>query len=391
MTKVNPAADIYNKEFSPLMGNPGQVDLSLLTDRATAISGAGIYLYCPPVAVNNYLNLVTREMVLKREYLHRRQPVHYLRISGLPLRQFRTEELTELLFWLCTYFNVLDGSNAERRINLAPDQCSSANLALLKGLGFNNIRLCVDASIAGPDRSLDPVFRAINDIHNYRNSLSGEIIISADTSAVYMDALLELLIESKAAELEFNWEGDKPELADSQQASHGLYRHIAGRMDQEAYQLIGNKCFKHRDHQDLLLLCNNRLRYGPWGFYSCATSQWLGLGIGSAGIAADYLYRNAPTASDYQRLIMAGKPPVTGWSNGPISKEQAFRFIQSLYCFHRVEKDFFASHQLLLDTFNARGWIREDGGYMTLTAEGTLNLANISNLYSRLVHHDRTN
>lgn len=373
------------------MGNPRQVDLSLLPDRGTVINGAGLYIYCPLMFISSYLSLVTREMAVKKQYLSPRQPVHYLRIRGLPFRQFHAEELTELLFWLCSHFNVLDGVNVERSISLAPDQCSSSNLALLKGLGFNDIRICIDASIAGSDRSLDPVFRAINDIHNYRNNnLNSEIIFSADTSPVYMDALLKLLIGSGVAELEFSWNGDSPRLADDQRASHGLYRHIAQRLSQDGYQLIGNKCFKHESHRDLLLLKKNRLCYGPWGFYSRATPEWLGLGLGSAGIAAGYLYHNASDINTYEKLIKAGQSPVTGWSNKPISEEQAFRFIQSLYCFHRVDKGYFANHPELLKTFIAKRWIIDHGHSITLTPEGTLNLANISNLYSRCDTNDPT-
>ncbi|MFA5630922.1 MAG: hypothetical protein WC997_05390 [Porticoccaceae bacterium] len=381
---MNLATNFTSNAFSRLLDNAAGQEPFNLGGKITAINAAGIYVYTPTAPVDDYVSLLCQEMLIKKNYLSRRQPVQYLRIHGLPLRQFSSDELTELLFWLCSHFNVLDGTVVERSIQLTPEHCSANNLALLKGLGFNNIRLSVDASIAGPDRSLDAIRQAITRISDYRNTrLSCEISFSSDTSAVYLGALSKVLIDAQFSELEFVWQAQFPQPMRELETVQQLFANITAVLESSSYRALGNKCFKHRDSRDFILMKHNQLSYGPWGFHNAAACDWLGLGIGASGMISGYLYHNSGDPESYRVRVSCHQSPVAKWSERPLNRDQAFEFIQIIYCHQRISRHFFAGREKLLQALFDHDWIVRDGEFIRLTTGGVLNIATIAALYSQ--------
>jgi len=381
---VNLAINFTSDAFSRLLDNAAGQEPFNLGGKVTAINAAGIYLNAPAIPISEYVGLLCQEMLIKKNYLSRRQPVHYLRLHGLPLRQFSNDELTELLFWLCSHFNVLDGSTGERSVQLTPEQCSANNLALLKGLGFNKIRLSIDASIAGPDRSLDAVQQAIHRVSDYRNTrLACEVSFSADTSPVYLRALGKVLIDAQCSEIELLWQTQTPQPLRELDVVQHLFTAATKLLAGASYRALGRGCFKHRDSCDLVLLKHNQLSCGPWGFHNAAACDWLGLGVGASGMISGYLYHNCRDPQDYSTHIRRHESPVTKWSERPLLKDQAFEFIKLIYCHHRISRHYFASRERLLQTLFDHKWVERDGEFIQLTAQGVINIATIGALYSQ--------
>lgn len=379
-----PATPSDNRQFSQLFGNVPRVAPTVLNARTPSIASAGISIYSPPSLVNNYLELIARELLLKKDHLSLRQPVVYLRLLGLPFRQFSAEQLTELVFRLCSSYNLVDGSRGERSINLAPADCISDNLALLKGLGFNRMGLWLDATIAGPDRSLEPVRKAIANINAYSGyAICPDIFLSAYTSPDYLEMLVKFLIDCDVAEFRFHCNQYAMAAVNNESLTRATFTNIVTLLTDAAYQVLGDKCFLRSNHQDIALRSRGNLNYGPWGFYSKTVSEWLGLGIGAEGMLGGHLYQNATSSSDYRRLIESGHSPVANWSNNPLDQEQAFAFVQQLYCQHRVAGEFFNQRPDLLKTMIARNWLEKKGSLYNLTNEGILHLTTICHIYNR--------
>ena len=341
-------------------------------------------MYSPFSVVNGYINLLAREIRLKKDFLSSRQPVCSLRLKGFPLRQFNAEQLTELMFRLCCHFKVQEGERGERAISLSPEQCVSDTLALLKGLSFNNIQLRIDTSIAGPDRSLDPIRRAVHAIQEFSGfRISADIVFSADTSPLFLEKLVAFLSQAQVVEIAFHRNMEGPASPGDHRICTQTFNRIADVAGQYGYRLIGDRCFKKTDHPDFHLRDQGMLSYGPWGFYSTALSEWLALGVAAEGMMGGYLYHNAAEVNDYRGLIEEEKPPVYGWSSKPVDQEEVFDFIQNLYCLHRVGRQFFRHRETLLDSLKVMGWLSESKDDLYLTPEGVSNMATICNLYSR--------
>ncbi len=371
-------------EFSSLLAYPADFEHTALSHRLPSIARGGIVIRAPRIRIDNYLNLITRELALKRDYLPSRQAVYSLRLQGFPLRQFNSEELTELIFRLCSKYRILEGSQGERTACLTLEQCTSDHLALLRGLGFNHIQIAIDASIAGPDRSLDPVSRALAGIAEFAAyGIGAGVDVGADTSPIYAEKLIALLTAAGLEEIDVNLDHQGLEQAGDQDACLQLFTQICALLKGANYTLMGDKCFKKSGHPDLKLLASGNLAYGPWGFHSAATRDWLALGARAEGMIAGYLYHNLDIGEGYETSIQRGVTPVNRWSPHPVAGDEAFRFIQQLYCYHRVDQDFFSSRQPLLARLLALGWLVEESGCWTPTQDGLRNLGVMCTLFSR--------
>lgn len=379
-------AELYssNSEFSPLWGGQARPPPCARENRLTSIAGAGVNINFPRSKISDYLGLLCREILLKSDYLCPRQSAHYLRLKGLPLLQLTSEELTELVFRLCSRFNILDGNQGERTLSLTPEQCKPDAMALYKGLGFNGLRLHIDASIASHDRSIDAIRKAVDNIRNYSGYQLGiDIIFGTDTSSVFLERLATYLIGSQACEIEFHWEGRDASQSYSSTAFRDLYLQMCTLMADANFVLFADRCFKCQDHPDIALRDSGRLAYGPWGFHSTACADWLSFGPGADGMIAGYLYHNAIDLNIYQQMVLANQPPVVGWSRHALAEEPVFALIQGFYCHHRVSRKLFSNCPSFLESLKTLGWLLANNDTCELTAAGKFNLERICNLYSR--------
>lgn len=375
--------NIYQNEFSQLLENPIARIPEELQRKLPTIARAGISILFPARRMEDFLQLIASELAIQQTFLSPTQPVCCLRMRGFPLRQCSVEQLTELLFRLCTRYKILEAENGERKIDLTHEQCTSDHLALLKGLGFNHIRVFVDGSIAGHDRSLEPVKRAISTIHDFSGfSVGIEVLYSADTSRDYLKNLVNYLFECGIDEIEFQRNQASPMLPQELRISHETFRILVETLQKAGYRLLGDRCFKREDHGDFALLEEGKLGYGPWGFYNSAITEWLGLGPGADGLIAGYLYHNSSNLDIYRSSLSENRSPICSWSRQPVVKEKAFEFIQHLYCEHRVSRELFYGRMPLLEKFKERNWIEENNKGCLLTAEGILHLHSICNAFS---------
>ncbi len=385
MNDVTPEQIPYHSEFSHLLANPLDREPAELRRALPSIARAGISIIFPSRKIDNYLALLSAELAIKQSFLSQRQPVCCLRLRGLPFRQCSQEQLTELIFRLCFRYKILDPQEGERQISLTLEHCTSDHLALLKGLGFNHVRLVVDASIAGPDRSLDPVAKAMAIIHGFSGfSVAAGIHYGKDTSPEYLKRLTGFMVDGKIDELELFWDNQGPMLPKEQIVCLKIFEIIGEALVAADYRLIGDRCFKSLRHPHLQLLAAGKLGYGPWGFYNRNISEWLGLGLGADGMIAGYLYHNATHLADYQRSIAAAQSPIVGWSRQPVIDDRAFEVIRQLYCDHGVDRSLFSDRLAVLGNLVDKGWLTDGGTHCALTRQGIINLPAICGLYSHL-------
>ena len=374
---------IRDTEFSPLLDNRGAQTPQDLRNKPPSIAPAGLHIVFPRQRIDDFLPLLTAEWDIKREFIALRQPVCSLRLQGYPLRQCSGDALTELLFRLCSSREILDAGRGERCIDLDTEQCSSDNLALLKGLGFTHVRLRIDASRAGPDHSLCRVRRSVTNALEFGDlTLSAQLGCGPDTSRNYLKKLLAYLFECEVMEIEFSDGGTHSPAPAEFHLTRDTFKSMMESLRQANYQLIGDRCFKRSDHPDLQWLGEGKLGYGPWGFYHLRTAEWLGLGPGAEGLIGGYLCHNSSDIDIWRRHLERAQSPISSWSRHPINGDRAFAFIQQLYCEHRVDSALFRDREPLLAIFKRRRWLDEQPDFCALTDEGRLHLHSVCSAYS---------
>jgi len=384
---VNPGVD-STSEFSLFWADPTRLEPAALQNRLPTLSSAGILIQFPATKILGYVDLICTELLFKKRFLSARQKVRYLRLVGFPFRQLDGDQLTQLLFRLCSSYSVLEGRQGERSITLEPQQCLPDNLALLKGLGFNNIRMALDAATADTNQGLASIHKAVTNIDSYSVfNISATVYCCATTQPDFIYALVSLLAQAGAMEIAFSWRSPG---AKQQRAWESMVKATHDLMQTLSYQLFGDHCFKSLSHPDIALLKNNRLAYGPWGFHNSNSPEWLALGVAAEGMIGGYLYQNTADSSDYRKLIHTGLSPVRAWSWHPMADETVFDFIQQLYCHAQVEKRFFSANTALSTLFNnlkTLNWVEEQGSRCRLTPEGSRNISTLYRLYNRALQN----
>lgn len=346
----------------------------------TAISRIAVNLYFPPRLCPDYLSLLGRDIALKAATLPTRGAVASLWLRGYPLRQLPTEALTELVFRVCSRFNLRHSQGVVRGIDLGPEHCLRENLALLRGLGFDVVRLVIDATIAAADRGLDQCQRALAAIAEFQPlRLRGTVLYGPDTSPLFTDRLMGALILSSAEDIELIHNLPPVRTASADNHCQRVFSQAADTLEGAGYLLFGDRTFKHPGHGDVALRNNHRLSYGPWGFYNNDIAHWLGFGIGADGITEGYLYHNTEDPARYRQLLDEDRSPIASWSRTPIVDSAPYRLIQALFCHHRADLPARldpANHQRLL----AEGWIIADAREVILTPAGARNLQSVLRL-----------
>ncbi len=338
------------------------------------IARGGINLYSPPRHCPGYLRLLCEEMAQRAPRFTTRGAVASLWFLGYPLRQLAAEDLTELVFRLGNRFNLHHNRGCDRGIHLGPEHCTRENLALLRGLGFDVVGLNLDATIAGPDRAIEPCQRAIAAIGDFSGMrVQAAISFGPDTSPVYLERLLCALTAAGAEDIDLAPTLPPVHHNQHQASCRQLFTRADGLLTEAGYSLFGDHSFKAGNHPHRVLQANRRLAYGPWGFYNAEVGQWLGLGLGADGLLDGYFYRNTGNADDYRTRLANRAPTEISWSTLPVTRQPVYTLIQQLFCYHRV----FDPQSLptgTRDALLARSWVVSEHDELRLTPEGIRNL-----------------
>jgi coproporphyrinogen III oxidase-like Fe-S oxidoreductase len=376
---VNLTDGTEHPEFSTLMAASYSPDKELLESRSTSPATAGLSIYAPTRVIPHYLWLLTRELKQKSNLMTARQPIGDFRLTGQPLTQFSAEELTELVFRLGNIFQTGNGT-VSRTISMDPQHCSSTTLALVRGLGFTEINLCMNSYSGCTAADLETGIETIAGYPDF--SLTGTLILDGKINEETALALAKLFCDSQSIEITVHWHDCHNLTCGNSNVLYNNLKLMIAFLENRQYQYLGDKTFRHITHPDISLQRTNSLRYGPWGYYAGTIHDWLGLGVSAHGMVGDYLFHNTSRPEHYANLIKGGRSAVVCWSKGPLPATREFHFIQQLYCHHQVNKVFFDGCPLLLEQLQQRGWLQAHNGGFRPTTHGLINLATICNMYN---------
>ncbi len=370
-------------EFLHLVKGAGEAGEAKPPTPRTSIAPAGIYIHFPSETVTGYLGQLAEEIALKADFLYTGRPVSHLLLGGTPMRQLSAEQLTELVFRLCCRYRVLGKDRAERAIALTLKQSHTYNLALMRGLGFNRLDLRVDAGTGAgaPVNALQSALEVAGDY--FPDQLRGTLAISSRTGLRELESLADLFTRADTLALQFSFTGTTVSAGQKVAARNTLLTRIHAMLAERGYEMLGDKYFVRADAPCLTWRTTGKLRYGPWGFYNAAVSDWLGLGIGADSLVAGNLYCNTRDAETFRTRVDARRVPIMHHRDH-LTDLRAYDFIQQLYCRHRFHRSLLREWPDELEHWLQRGWLAEAGEELRLTHSGVLRVPLLCRRYTRL-------
>ena len=342
----------------------------------SSIAQIGINIYCPQQRVDDYEHLICQEVTLRRSLYNRHQPVASVWWLGSPLQQFSPEAITELCFRLSSHFtHQQEGST--RGMVVTPMELDKNNLALIKGLNFNAIKLNIDASVASGDRSLSNIETALQMLADYKSfDLSCVIKFSDQTHPDFIDRLLNLLESSHCSHIEVSSQKSGPVSLQDKLTSQNQLVRINKHFHDCGWRGCGNNNFFAPSHPLGNLPQKTKLEATPWGYMARQPALWLGFGVAALSLSAGNYQYNTPSSERYVSLLADKRLPVQSQFHLATDKASNFRLIQQLLCEHSIAPTT-PQLQQQLTSLIPREWLKDDSDSLALNTLGIVNLSSI--------------
>ncbi|MBL4782775.1 MAG: hypothetical protein JKX92_11085 [Porticoccaceae bacterium] len=269
-------------------------------------------------------------------------------------------------------------------------ELNQSNLALIKGLNFNAIKLHIDASVASGDRSLSKLDAALQMLSDYKSfDLSCVIKFSDQSHPNFIDRLLYLLEKSHCSQIEVANQKAGPISLQEKQACQNQLSHINQHFSDLAWRACGNNSFFAPSHPIGALRQELQLQASPWGYLSQNIPLWLGFGVAALSLKAGRYQYNTPSNEEYVALLGAQTLPVSKHFHLPADKKTNLAIIQALLCGHSIKSPEPQLRRQLSTMFPAE-WLHTKTNRLELSREGIVNLSAICNkLFAPL--HSSTN
>ena len=343
----------------------------------SSIAAMAINIYCPSEVIDDYEHLLCKEVALPQSFYDRKQTIASVWWLGSPLQQLSSEAITELCFRMSNYFPRYQESTT-RGLHVTPMELNKDNLALLKGLNFNAIKLNIDASIAGDDRSLSRVEAALQILADYKSfELSCIIKFSDQTHKNFLKRLFTLLESSHCTHIEVICPKKGPSSLQERQGCHDQLGDINSHFRLHNWQSCGNNNFFTQPHRAIALHKQGNLEANPWGYQARHIATWLGLGVGALTRKDNHYQYNNPSPQRYRALLSNKQSPVETQFVLRPDKKANFKLIQELLCQHRISTQNKQLHQALHTLIPPHYFIEENHA-LRLTMAGIVALSSIS-------------
>lgn len=276
-----------------------------------------------------YLQYLEKEIRLISQSLGKQKVVKQLHLGGGTPTFLNAGQLTQLIYQLSSYFELLDSEDREYSIEIDPRTINKDSLALLKGLGFNRLSFGV--------QDFDPaVQKAVNRIHSYDevkflvetakdfgfNSINVDLIygLPMQTQQSLGDTL-DKVIALDVERIAFYNYAHLPERFKSQRSIERMQ--LPSAEDKLNFlQLIGDKlsranyCYIGMDHfvkpSDGLAIAQleGRLQRNFQGYSTSHSPFLIAMGISSISNGRDYFAQNYKRLEQYYEALDQGRLPI---------------------------------------------------------------------------------
>lgn len=276
--------------FCGLQDHFGAADyLDYLHTRPHAIGALALTVSLPDAALGDasiltYLDLLQHEVDLLARCHGRERPVTHLRWGGGNPLPLGAPELTELMHAIASRFRLLSGPERHYSVDLHAWQTTPELLALLKGLGFNQLTFEVTGADASLADAVD-IARSFGYSQLHVN-LAEEL---ADGHGVLRDACA---------------------LAVPRITLHHVDSAAAALLAAAGYRYIGAGVFARPDDPLAAALTHSRVHLSQLGLSAGPAPDLIGAGLGASGEVGACQTRNHHRLDRYTRALENGQLPI---------------------------------------------------------------------------------
>lgn len=278
---------------------------------------------------DTYLHYLLKEAQLIKQTLGKKKVVKQLHLGGGTPTYLDSGQLTQLIFQLSHYFELLDSDDREYSIEIDPRTINKDSLALLKGLGFNRLSFGVQDFDSA-------VQKAVNRINSYSdvkhlvatakdfgfNSINVDLIYGLPKqSEQSLSDTLDKVIALDVERIAFYNYAHLPERFKSQRAIDRLQlpsaaeklnflQLIGEKLSQANYHYIGMDHFVKPEDSLAIAQRQGRLQRNFQGYSTSHSPFLIAMGMSSISNGQDYFAQNYKRLEPYYQALNQGKLPI---------------------------------------------------------------------------------
>lgn len=289
------------------------------------------------------------ELNLQAQKFNRR-PIGWILWRNV-INQLSSAEITELMYIVSSKFRLNHSPQREYCAEIEISQVDTESIALLKGLGFNQLQCRFNAhpdaarffsqQVQGGqiqerlDLTKDYGFEGLatqvvyghaqQDLHQLRKLL--DQLLSLSPTRIQLEYLGDLIAEKQAPA--------QPLASVSNSRNQFMLLYNALRND--GYRVIGNDCFMRPSDKLANAQNHHRLRRTCFGYNASNVSDFLGFGPASFSQVGSVYTQNNPSIDGYQRALGQRQLPIQSGLKLDASGKRLRLVLDQLLCYHRLD------------------------------------------------------
>lgn len=360
--------------------------------------------------VDNYIELLNREMDLVKEHLGQRKNAIHLHWGGGTPTYLNVSQMEKLFGHITDHFSMMDDS--ELAIEVDPRVTSEDHLRALRGLGFNRISMGVQdltpevQSAIGRDQTyeetkvlfdlsrklgfdginIDLIFGLPNQtVANFAKTIDEVTKMGVDRVAVYSFAYLP---DFKAHQKKI-----LPETLPNTTEKYDLFATAVEKFHEAGYIQIGMDHFARPDDELSLSLKKGQLYRTFMGYTPRFASDAIGIGMSSISEIAGAFLQNISKIDSYGRVITDGQLAVLRGCELSTDDQIRQDVIVNLMCNFKLDYDqidekfgidsreYFSVEKSELNQFIDDGLLESGDDGITVLPRGQIFVRNIAMLF----------
>ncbi|MEM0954437.1 MAG: radical SAM protein [Pseudomonadota bacterium] len=343
-----------------------------------------------PRDIDHYLDDVALELERYNRHLQGRNHLAQLHLGGGTPNYLSERQLLRLITLLEEHFTI--DANTDALIEVSAKRTSWSQLQMLKGIGFNEIKLqvrdldpAVQKAVGRSDSGavMADVFQTARDVGI--RSVCMDLVYglpqqTQESISRSVDNILELApdrlscyaYQRKTSEFRHQRAIDMPSVP-SLADQLIMFNAVVERLESANYRWIGLDTFVRKDDPLALAQSEGRLHHNWMGYNVHGTQTLIGLGASAISEVGGACVQNACTLGDYTKALDAGSMPLRA---GVLLDERSQRrraSMNALFCNLETEdiNDMMpegAAEQL--ESLQAQGLLRLEGAKAYVTPQG---------------------
>ena len=272
--------------------------------------------------IRTYLDYLSKEIQIQSKLMSKHRTILKLHLDGGAPALLNGAELTELMHQLASHYNLTDCERREYSIELDPSTVTRDDLALFKGLGFNQLAIEIQDFNRQVQRAVNrhqefgviKTFMEVARLYEFK-SISYDLIYGLPFQTfASLETTLDNIVELSPDRIFFCRYVHSPQHIKNQRQVDQqnlpstdekitMLTLIGDKLTAAGYQHLGMDCFVKPEDDLAVAQRDGMLQINLQGYSTCSVPDLVSLGVAAISLLHDTYFQNECHLDNYYRRL----------------------------------------------------------------------------------------